>query len=47
MSGDGQSTKQHRFWGVVAITGKLTVTISQEIAKRGKSVRVESSTIVV
>lgn len=47
MSGDSQSTKQHRFWGVVAIAGKLTVTIPQEIARRGKSVRVESSTIVI
>lgn len=48
MSVDGQSTKQHRFWGVVAIAGKLTVTIPQKtIVKRGESVRVESSTIVV
>ena len=48
MSVDGQSTNQHRFWGVVAIAGKLTITIPQKkIVKRGKSVRVESSTIVV
>lgn len=42
-----QSTNQHRFWGVVAIARRLTVTIPQKIVKRGKSVRVESSTIVV
>lgn len=47
MSVDGQSTNQHRFWGVVAIARKLTVTIPQKIVKRGKSVRVESLTIVV
>lgn len=44
---EGESDNQHTFLNIKAISGILRVTRAQEIAKRPKSLRVGSQSIVV